>query len=249
MFRTAPRGVLLAALLASVCAAHAAATSPVSLTDAAENASLIETRHSEGKDGTVTSLKTQYFANEEMSVRWDDQQVLVLCKEAAYLKLSAGKADVGSLTTEQRQMIVYQALMSGLGAVAGVIGPAGEVVAVADDGSETRGVGENTWAYGVERHDVITQRLPDGALRVWARKTETVNNAKPASPDAMFSTEDDQAARLSELVPVGSWTEVVIHGGPRQAQVDPAMSLKGWVSMGDDRAATVAEARTLHGCK
>ncbi|KAG1223761.1 hypothetical protein G6F68_020259 [Rhizopus microsporus] len=64
----------------------------------------------------------------------------------------------------------------------------------------------------------------------------------------MFSTEDDQAARLSELVPVGSWTEVVIHGGPRQAQVDPGMSLKGWVSMGDDRAATVAEARSLHGC-
>ncbi|KAG1388641.1 hypothetical protein G6F58_013458 [Rhizopus delemar] len=63
-------------------------------------------------------------------------------------------------------MIVYQALMSGLGAVAGVIGPAGEVVAVADDGSETRGVGENTWAYGVERHEVMTQRMPDGALRV-----------------------------------------------------------------------------------
>ena len=80
-------------------------------------------------------------------------------------------------------------------------------------------------------------------------KTETVNSAKPASPDDMFSTEDDQAARLSELAPVGSWTEVVIHGGPRQAQVDPAMSLKGWIPMEDDQATTVAEARRLHECR
>jgi hypothetical protein len=114
-------------------------------------------------------MKTQYFANEEMSVSWDDQQVLVLCKEAAYLKIPAAKLKAGALTTEQRQMIVYQALMSGLGAVAGVVGPAGEVVAVADDGSETRSVGESSWAYGVERYDVTTQRMPDGALRVPAR--------------------------------------------------------------------------------
>ncbi|MBL2545157.1 hypothetical protein ELJ63_30330, partial [Klebsiella pneumoniae] len=112
-----------------------------------------------------------------------------------------------------------------------------------------RSVGENSWAYGVERYEVITQRLPDGALRVRTRKTETVNATPPAGPDDMFSTEDDQAARLSELAPVGSWTEVVVHGGARQPHVDPAMSLKGWISMGADQAATVADARTLHGCK
>ena len=106
---------------------------------------------------------------------------------------------------------------------------------MADDGSETRSVGENSWAYGVERYEVITQRLPDGALRVRTRKTETVNATPPAGPDDMFSTEDDQAARLSELAPVGSWTEVVVHGGARQPHVDPAMSLKGWISMGMTR--------------
>ena len=120
---------------------------------------------------------------------------------------------------------------------------------MADDGSETRSVGENSWAYGIERYDVISQRLPDGALRVRTRKTETVNTTPQAGPDDMFSTEDDQAARLSELAPVGSWTEVVVRGGARQPHVDPAMSLKGWISMGDDQAATVAEARKLHGCK
>ena len=91
--------------------------------------------------------------------------------------------------------------------------------------------------------------MPGGALRVHSRKTETVNTTPPASPDDTFSTEDDQAARLSELAPVGSWTEVLIHGGPRLPHIDPATSLKGWIPMGDDQAATVAEARTLHGCK
>ncbi|WP_232503943.1 hypothetical protein [Stenotrophomonas muris] len=230
-------------------AATAASTSPVSLTDAAENASLIEIRHSAGAGSPVASIRTQYFASEEMSVSWDDQQVLVLCKEAAYLQIPPAKLKAAALSTEQRQMIVYQALMSGLGAVAGVVGPAGEMVAVADDGSETRSIGESHWAYGIERYDVTTQRMPGGALRVHSRKTETVNTTPPASPDDTFSTEDDQAARLSELAPVGSWTEVLIHGGPRLPHIDPATSLKGWISMGDDQAATVAGARTLHGCK
>ncbi len=243
------RGTLLAVLVGFAGAATAASTSPVSLTDAVENASLIEIRHSAGAGSPVASIRTQYFASEEMSVSWDDQQVLVLCKEAAYLQIPPAKLKAAALTPEQRQMIVYQALMSGLGAVAGVVGPAGEMVAVADGGSETRSIGESHWAYGIERYDVTTQRMPGGALRVHSRKTETVNTTPPASPDDTFSTEDDQAARLSELAPVGSWTEIVIHGGPRQAQVDPAMSLQGWMSMGDDHAATVSEARTLHGCK
>ncbi len=243
------RGTLLAVLVGFAGAATAASTSPVSLTDAAENASLIEIRHSAGAGSPVASIRTQYFASEEMSVSWDDQQVLVLCKEAAYLQIPPAKLKAGALSTEQRQMIVYQALMSGLGAVAGVVGPAGEMVAVADDGSETRSIGESHWAYGIERYDVTTQRMPGGALRVHSRKTETVNTTPPASPDDTFSTEDDQAARLSELAPVGSWTEVLIHGGPRLPHIDPATSLKGWISMGDDQAATVAEACTLHGCK
>lgn len=243
------RGTLLAVLVGFAGAATAASTSPVSLTDAAENASLIEIRHSAGAGSPVASIRTQYFASEEMSVSWDDQQLLVLCKEAAYLQIPPAKLKAGALSTEQRQMIVYQALMSGLGAVAGVVGPAGEMVAVADDGSETRSIGESHWAYGIERYDVTTQRMPGGALRVHSRKTETVNTTPPASPDDTFSTEDDQAARLSELAPVGSWTEVLIHGGPRLPHIDPATSLKGWISMGDDQAATVAEARTLHGCK
>jgi hypothetical protein len=122
---------------------------------------------------------------------------------------SPAKLKAGALSTEQRQMIVYQALMSGLGAVAGVVGPAGEVVAVADDGSETRSVGES-----IGRTVSSATTSPPSACRaarcVHSRKTETVNTTPPASPDDTFSTEDDQAARLSELAPVGSWTEVLM---------------------------------------
>lgn len=243
------RGVLLAVMAASAGAANAASTSPVSLMSAGEQASLIESRYSAGGGAPVVPVTTRYFASDEVLISWDDQQVLMLCREAVYLQIPAGKAGDVALAAEQRQMIAYQAMMSGLGSLAAVAEAAGDSVVVADDGSETRRAGESSWAYGVERHDVTTQRMADGALRIRARKTETVNKAKPAEPDDMFSTEDDQVARLSELAPVGSWTEVVVHGGPRQAQVDPAMSLKGWISMGDDQAATVAEARKLHECK
>lgn len=249
MIRTVSCGVLVAAMVVSACTANAAPTSPVTPMDEAERASSIETRHSRGAAAPVAVMKTQRFANGEMLVSWDDQQVLALCERAVYLKIPPGKVDAGSLTTEQRQMIAYQALMAGQGSVAAVAGLAGESVAVADDGSETRRAGEGSWAYGVERYDVATQRMGDGALRIRARKTATVNNAASAAPDDTFSTEDDQAARLSELAPVGSWTEVVIHGGPQQARMDPAMSLKGWISLGDEQPATVAEARRLHGCK
>ncbi|HEL5571772.1 TPA: hypothetical protein ACKP8M_000068 [Stenotrophomonas maltophilia] len=249
MIRTLTRCALLSALVASVCAANTASAASVSLIKAADRASLIESRHSAGEGAPVVPVTTRYFANDEVLISWDDQQVLMLCKEAVYLKIPAGKAGAGALAPETRQMIAYQALMSGMGSLAAVAEAAGDSVEVADDGSETRRVAESSWAYGVERYDVTTQRMADGALRVRTAKTATVNNAKPASPDDMFSTEDDQAARLSELAPVGSWTEVVIHGGPRQAQVDPAMSLKGWIPMEDDQATTVAEARRLHECK
>ena len=136
-------------------------------------------------------------------------------QETAYLKIPAAKLKAGALTTEQRQMIVYQALMSGLAAVAGVVGPAGERVTVADDGSETRSVGENSWAYGVERYEVITQRLPDGALRVRTRKTETVNATPPAGPDDMFSTEDDRrraCPNWRRWAAGPKWWSTVAHG-------------------------------------
>lgn len=242
-----PRGAVFAAMTAVAGVVSAAPATSISLMDATEQASLIESRHSSGEGAAVSSMSTRYYASDEMHFSWDGQQVLTLCEGAVYLRFPEGKPVV--LTAEQRQMFAYQAMMSSLGAIAAVGAASGESLGVAADGSETRSAGESPWAYGVERFEVTTQRMPDGAVRVHSRKTEIVNTTPPARPDDMFSTEDDQAARLSELAPVGSWTEVVVHEGPRLPHVDPAMSLKGWISMGDDQAATVGEARKLHDCK
>ncbi len=242
MNRIVRRCALSVSLIALAGAAHAGT---LSLEHAAEHAASIETRYSMGPGAAVTSFTTQYFANGETLMGWDDQRVLLLCGKVAYLSLPGMKPEVGKLTLEQRQMVAYEAMMAGIGGIAGLAGVTGETLDFSDDGSERHSTGERSWAYGVERYEVITQRLPDGAVRVRALKTETVNKARPSTPDDTFSTDEDQAARLSELAPVGSWTELLIHDGPRQPGADASMSLKGWVPTVEKRAATVGEARTL----
>lgn len=242
-----PRCALFAAVAALAGTVAAAPATSISLMDATEQASLIETRHSAGERAAVSSMSTRYYASGEMQFSWDGQQVLTLCEGAVYLKFPEGKPV--TLSAEQRQMFAYQAMMSSLGAIAAVGAASGESLQLAADGSETRSAGESPWAYGVERFEMTTQRMPDGAVRVHSRKTAIVNTTPGVGPDDTFSTEDDQVARLSELAPVGSWIEVVVHQGPRLPHVDPAMSLKGWIPMGDGHAVTVAEARTLHGCR
>lgn len=114
MIRTLTRCALLSALVASVCAANTASAASVSLIKAADRASLIESRHSAGEGAPVVPVTTRYFANDEVLISWDDQQVLMLCKEAVYLKIPAGKAGAGALAPETRQMIANQALMLSL---------------------------------------------------------------------------------------------------------------------------------------
>lgn len=249
MHRHLPRATLLAAMVVSTGGMSTAAAESVSLMKAADQASRIETRHSTGEGAAVSSLTTEYFGNGEIAMAWEDKRVLLLCRKAAYLNLPGMKPDVSTLSIEQRQMVGYEAMMAGIGGIAAVGEVTGESIEVADDGSETHRPGETQWAYGVERYEVTTQRMPDGVLRVRVHKQATVNNAKPSAPDDTFSTDEDQAARVAELAPQGSWTEVLIHGGARKAGADPAMSLKGWVSTVEQQAATVGEARRLHGCK
>ncbi|PPJ40395.1 hypothetical protein C0063_19940, partial [Pseudoxanthomonas sp. KAs_5_3] len=71
------------------------------------------------------------------------------------------KPDASKLSVEQRQMVAYEAMMAGFGGIAALGAVTGESIEVADDGTETRRPGESTWAYGVERYEVATQRMPD----------------------------------------------------------------------------------------
>jgi len=235
-------------MFASACAANAATTS-VSLSKAADQATSIETRSAKGKGATPDLFTTHYFTGGAMMMAWGDQRVLLLCKKSAYLKLPGMKPAASELPLEKRQMVGYEAMMAGYGGIAAIGGLVNGSVEVADDGSEVRRQAERPWAYGTERYDVISQRMPGGALRVRAVKTATVNTAKRSKPGDSFSTDEDQDARLSELGAVGSWTEVTFHTTPRRGEVDPAYSLKGWVSVTGDNAATVGDARRINGCE
>ncbi len=68
-------------------------------------------------------------------------------------------------------------------------------------------------------------------------------------PDDMFSTDEDRAARLAELEPVGTWRELIISAEPRAAEIPAEMSLGGWVSDDGQVMATVGEARKACGAR
>ncbi len=243
------RTALLVSMVAAACSAHAATTRTVSIEKAADQATSIETRHAQGPGAAADLFTTHYYAGGAMMMAWADQRVLLLCKKSAYLKLPGMKPAASELPLEKRQMVGYQAMMAGYGGIAAVGGLVDGSIEVADDGREVRRQAERSWAYGVERYDVISQRMPNGALRVRALKTATVNNAKPSKPGATFSTDEDQAARLAELGAVGSWTEITIYDTPKRGEVDADYSLKDWVSVTGDHAATVGEARRINGCE
>jgi len=244
-----PRTVVFASILGVAATANAAATTSVSLSTASDQATSIETRHAAGKGATPDLFTTHYYAGGAMMMAWGDNRVLVLCKKAAYLKMPGMKPAASELSLDKRQMIGYQAMMAGITGVAAVAGLVDGAVDVASDGSEVHQQAERSWAYGVERFDVISQRMADGALRVRALKTATVNTATPSKPDDTFSSDEDQAARLSELGAVGSWTEVTFHSTPRRGEIDADHALTDWVSVTGDHAATVAEARRINGCE
>lgn len=67
-----PRWALLVSCIATACAAQAGT---LSLQDAAENAARIETRYSNGQGAAATAFTTEYFANGEIMMGWDDRSL------------------------------------------------------------------------------------------------------------------------------------------------------------------------------
>ncbi|KAA9001531.1 hypothetical protein FJU31_06140 [Stenotrophomonas cyclobalanopsidis] len=243
------RTALLASLIVSGTST-AATTTAVDLEKAAGQATMIETRHADGPHRGNDLFTTSYYLGGTILMSWnDDQRVLLLCKDAAYLDLPGMKPAASDLPLEKRSLVAYHAMLATFGGVSAIGGLVDGRLTVAEDGSEVRRQAERRWAYGIERYDVITQRMPGGALRVRALKTATVNNATPSKPGDSFSSDEDQAARLAELGAVGSWTEITIYDTPARGNVHPNLSLKDWVSVKGDNAATVGEARRINGCE
>lgn len=235
-------------LLTTLAPANAAETPSVSLREQVEQADAYEVTHAAGKAAATSRVRVQQFANGDQLTTWDDGGVLLLCEKVGFIKVPADKPEVASLSQDQRKMLLFTSMMGSIGAVAMVMEAAGDTLAVPADGSAAQRTVESPWAYGVERSEITSQRLPDGALRVRSLKTENVTTTPASSPDDTFSTDEDRAARLAELTAVGSWTDVWIGAAPKPAQLDAAFSLKGWVSTDDARPATVGEARAAAGC-
>ncbi|WP_223620561.1 hypothetical protein [Lysobacter sp. ESA13C] len=129
-------------------------------------------------------------------------------------------------------------------------------------GHDVDAVGENSWAYGVEKYRVQVKAQGEGRYRIDLAKTATVGGEAPEEPapqagecsdaDAkagrceqpfVFSTAEDRAARLAELAPVGSgFTAVIGLHTPTQALPD-SLSLSGWTSSDGKPYATLGDAR------
>lgn len=129
-------------------------------------------------------------------------------------------------------------------------------------GHDVDAVGENSWAYGVEKYRVQVQAQGDGRYRIDLAKTATTGAEAPPEPapqagecsDAeaeagrcepafVFSTAEDRAARLAELAPVGSgFTAIIGMRTPTQALPD-SLSLSGWTSSDGKAYATLGDAR------
>ncbi|MGO1002736.1 hypothetical protein [Lysobacter sp. CA196] len=129
-------------------------------------------------------------------------------------------------------------------------------------GHDVDAVGENSWAYGVEKYRVQVKAQGEGRYRIDLVKTATTGAEAPpeAAPQAgecsdaeakagrceqpfVFSTAEDRAARLAELAPIGSgFTAIIGVQTPTQALPD-ALSLSGWTSSDGKAYATLGDAR------
>jgi len=236
----------IAVVGAAAAAAAAPALTDVSLSEAASTASTLETRLSKAGENVV--IKTTFYGDGDLLVAWSDREVLLLCRKGAYLR-APGKFDVASWSEADRQSIVNLAMASVYSGVQMQQSAAGDRQPFADDGSEYRFKAEGEWAYGIERYDVSTQRRANGVLWVQSIRTGAVENAEPSAQYEGTVSDEDRAARRAELPPTGTRSELLIGTAPRQARMDPGMSMKDWVPVVGAASASLAEARALHGCQ
>ncbi|MGH8422849.1 MAG: hypothetical protein ACRER3_10915, partial [Pseudomonas fluorescens] len=86
-------------------------------------------------------------------------------------------------------------------------------------------------------------RDTDGQVRVQATKIATDTTTPASGPDDLFSTDDDRAARLAELEPVGTRREMVVSPQARATELSATLPLLGWVDASGDTYASVGGLR------
>lgn len=129
-------------------------------------------------------------------------------------------------------------------------------------GQDIDAIGENSWAYGVEKYRVRVQAQDDGRYRIDLAKTATTGGEAPPEPASqvgdcseaeaqagrceqpfVFSTAEDRAARLAELAPVGSGFTASLGLQTSTEALPDSLSLSGWTSSDGQTYATLGDAR------
>lgn len=116
-------------------------------------------------------------------------------------------------------------------------------------GAPLERVASTDWAYGQERYRVRIEASADAGYAIEIVKTETVSTPESApTPDpsgtfATISTDEDRAARLAELAPVGMRIAARVRLQPPSPPLPDDFSLQGWMPQPGAAAATLGEAR------
>lgn len=176
--------------------------------------------------------------------------MLIVCSQSGWINPVGETGSATPLPLEQLKAVRMMQYMGTLTGVAMVQGVGGAALKMPVSSQPVSSTGSHAWAYGREQFEVSARQVDGHGVLLRTRKTSHGSTDQAADPEAMFSTDDDRAARLAELEPVGTWREVVIGGGERPPAVPAEMSLRGWVSSGDGPAvATAGEARRSCGGK
>jgi len=235
-------------LAAAITAALPARATTVSLNERLESASRVEVTQVPTSGASLIG-RVQQFRNGDSLISLGEGEgqpvVLTVCGGKAHLNLEASWPGApAAKTAEEKQMRAYGMYMAVMGGMAMVQGVAGDTLELPADGQAVTVQRETSWAYGKEQYAVTVTGGAGGELRVKAVKTANTTKTPRSGPDDFLSTDDDKAARLAELEPVGTTRELVISAAPMAAGIPDAMSLAGWLSASGKGRATVGEART-----
>jgi len=224
-----------------------AADVPATLEALIERSARITITQALPSGGAVDHAVVEQFANSDMLVRHGGGEgvpiVVTICTRATFLNTAPDAAGAAPLSGGQLRAIRGAQYMGALAGMAMVTGVAGREAEVPAAGASISTEKTTAWAYGKERYVLAVSRDAVGQLRIRATKIATETTTPASGPEDRLSTDDDRAARLAELEPVGTWREMVVSPHERTEALPATTSLRGWVDASGDTYASVAEAR------
>jgi hypothetical protein len=243
--------ITVVVLTTAIAATVPTSAATLSLNERLKNASSVEVSQVPPSGASLIG-RVQQFRNGDSLIRLGEGEgepvVLTLCNGKAHMNLDARWPGApAAKTQEEKQMRAYGLYMAVMGGMAMAQSIVGDTLEVPAEGQAATVQRETPWAYGKEQYAVRVSNGADDVLRIKVTKTGNTTRTPSSGRDDVVSTDDDKAARLAELEPVGTSRELVISAAPMAASVTDDMSLKGWMSASGKGGATVGAARKASG--